>query len=79
MAKKPQRKLFFAIVFLTLLVLSSVCVSLIPCVNASKVSVQDKGLSLLSDVLNLDMTEYAITMREYPQDSYLGVMPQEHV
>ncbi len=72
-----KNKPFFVSVLLALLVLSSVYMSTMPSVNATTVTIQDKGLRILSDVLNIDTPKYSLTMRECPQDSYLGI-PQEN-
>jgi hypothetical protein len=62
---------------------------LISCVNSSMAStvtpettVQEKGLTILNEVVGLDLTKYAVTTNEVEtsqQKSYLGVVPEEDV
>ena len=78
MAKNSKRFLFTT-GFLTMLLLSSVCISLIPSAHATETAVQDKGTTILNNVVGLDITKYTTTTQQYPQDSYLDVIPQENV
>lgn len=51
----------------------------IPKVNMTTSAIQEKGLPILSNVLGLDLAKYATTSQECPQDSYMGVVPEENV
>jgi hypothetical protein len=82
MAKALKRKLLFATIFLLILLSFSAHTSLIPNVHAAEATSQEKGLSILTNVVSLDLSKYAVTAKEYPQNynsSYLGVVPQEDV
>jgi hypothetical protein len=79
---ESSRKLLFTTIFLVILLSSSAYASLIPIAFAAEASVQEKGLSILSNVVSLSLTKYAVTTKEYKQDiqpSYLGVVPQKDV
>ncbi|MEM2112387.1 MAG: hypothetical protein QXX08_11020 [Candidatus Bathyarchaeia archaeon] len=78
MAKKPKRKFLTAILLLTLLSFS-ISLTLMPNVKATEITPQQKGLTILSDVVGLDLTEYTATLQEYPSDLYLNVIPQENI
>jgi hypothetical protein len=82
MTKNSKRKLLFMTLFLTVLLVSSAYAALIPNVHAAEMTAQQKGLSILSDVVGLDLTKYTVTAEEAqagPQASYLDVVPQEKV
>jgi hypothetical protein len=77
MAKKTKLKLLFTTVFLSTLFISSAYAALTPAAHAEEISTEQKGLSILSNVVSLDLTKYATMSKEYPQGSYLGVVPKE--
>ncbi|MBE0511415.1 hypothetical protein IBX38_00010 [Candidatus Bathyarchaeota archaeon] len=79
MANQFRRKLLFITVFLVILLSYSAYAFLIPSVHAAEISTQEKGLAILNDVVGLDLTEYAAETKEYPQDLYLGILPQDIV
>ena len=82
MSDHSKRKLLLVTVFLTMLLISSAYTALIPNVNAAETTIQEKGLSILGDVVGLDLAKYTVTTKEYQLDSsasYLGVVPQENV
>ena len=65
-----------------LLVFSCVYAALVPSANAAEVTNQQKGLSILSNVVGLNLTKYTVTAEDAqagPQASYLDVVPQEKV
>jgi hypothetical protein len=65
-----------------LLVFSSVYATLVPSANAAEVTNKQKGLSILSNVVGLNLTKYAVTAEDIqvgPQASYLDVVLQEKV
>ncbi|MDI9577879.1 MAG: hypothetical protein QM398_07085 [Thermoproteota archaeon] len=64
-------------IFALIVLISSSSYALMPSVNAAEVSNQQKGLTVLSDVLGLTLADYNTTVQIYPTDSYLGVIPQE--
>jgi hypothetical protein len=79
---KVKRKLLFATLFLMMLLSSSVYAALIPNGSAAELTASEKGLSILGDVVGLDLSKYAVTIKEYPQSynsSYLGVVPQTDI
>lgn len=75
---KNRLKLLFLTVLL-LMLSSAVLVSLIPNAYASETSTHEKMLTILKDVVGLDLTKYTIETKEYPLDTYVGVLPQENV
>lgn len=79
MAKQTKRKLLFITVFLLMLLISSSYATLVPSAKAAELTTQEKGLAISDNVVGLDLTKYAINTKEYPQDSYKGVLPQEEV
>jgi len=79
MAKKTK-KLLFITVILSLLLIFSTYKALVPNVHATETILEEKGLSILRNVVGLDLTKYTVVTKEYPQDpqpSYLNVIPQE--
>ena len=79
---KDKRKMLFIALFLSLVLISSTQVVLLPTVGAAEVTLPKKGLAILNDVIGLDLTKYTITTRELQatqQTSYLGVIPKEDV
>jgi hypothetical protein len=50
-----------------------------PEVDVSKSAIEEKGLSILSNVLSLDMEKYATASKEGPQDLYMDAIPEENV
>lgn len=80
MIKISKQKNLLVIVSLTLLLISCVYVSLMPSAHATELTLQQKGLSIMNDVIGLDIAKYAVTTTQVdPQASYLGVAPQENV
>jgi len=82
MTNDSRQKLLVITVFLTMLLVSSVSASLMPSVHAAEMTVQQKGLSILSNVVGLDLAKYDVPAKEYQPDlqaSYLGVVPQKCV
>ena len=53
--------------------------ALTPKVNAADMTLQQKGMTILSDAVGLDLTKYETLAKEYPQDSYFGVIPERNV
>jgi hypothetical protein len=81
MAKETKKLLFIAVI-LSLLFISSTYAALIPNVHAAEMTNQKKGLSILSNVVGLDLAKYAVTTKETqvdPQALYPGVVTQENV
>jgi hypothetical protein len=78
MTNESKHKLLTA-VFLSALLICSVYAVLIPNVQASEMTIEQKGLAVLSNVVGLDTAKYVVNAKEYPPDSYLGVLPQENI
>jgi hypothetical protein len=53
--------------------------SLIPNIDRPRSTVEEKGIPILSDVVSVDLEKYTLVSEKLPQDSYLGVIPQENV
>ncbi len=82
MTENSRRKLLFTMLFLIILVVSSTYAAITPSVQAAKMTPQQKGLTILSDVVGVDLTKYNVAVKDYSeasQASYLGVVPQQSV
>lgn len=82
MTKNSKRKFLLITVFLSVLLSCSAYGSLIPNAPAAELTIQQKGLTILSNVVGLDLAKYNVTTTEYQpnvQASYLGVVPQTNV
>ena len=82
MAKFVKRHFLLSIVLFSLLLVFSVTSSLAAPVYFPKPTTQEKGLTILNNVVGIDLTKYTVASKEYPQDyqtSYFGVVPQENV
>jgi hypothetical protein len=78
MVKETKRKLrYITVVLGSLLLLSITYSSLIANAHAVELTPREKGLAALNSVVGLDFTKYTTMSKEYPPDSYLGVVPQE--
>lgn len=78
MIKISKQKILLSTAFLTLLLISRTYASSMPTVNA-QVTTQQKGLTILSNVIGLDLSKYTTSPQEAPADSYLNVVPQENI
>lgn len=82
MKKIIKRPFLISSVLFSLLLFSCVYSSLSSAVYAAEETIRKNGLTILSDVVGLDITKYAVTTKEYPQNynsSYLSVVPQKDV
>jgi hypothetical protein len=82
MLKDSKRKLLFVTVILVALLISTAYATLAPSVRAAQATSREKGLSILKNVVDLDLTKYMVTVEEAPKDSqisYFDVAPQEDV
>lgn len=82
MTETSKHKLLFTTFLLSALLISSVYSVLIPCAHAEEMTIQQKGLSILSNVVGLDLAKYEVSAKEYSPDtqaSYLGVVSQNSV
>src|SRR3989304_4124551 len=82
MTKNSEKRFLFATIFLTILLVSSAYATLIPKAQAAEPTIQQKGLTVLNNVVGIDVTKYNVTTQEYPEDvkaSYMGVVPQRSV
>jgi hypothetical protein len=81
MNKKPQKKLLFTFLFIIMITFSTYAY-VIPNVNAAQPTIQQKGVTILSNVIGLDTSKYSIDIKTYQpdtSDSYLGIVPQGNV
>jgi hypothetical protein len=82
MIKISKQKTLSITILLTLLLVSTASAALIPKAQAAEPTIQQKGLTVLNNVVGIDLTKYNVTTREYPEDvkaSYMGVVPQRSV
>ena len=80
MSENSRRKLLFTMLFLTILVVSSTYAAITPNVQAAEMTPQQKGLTALNNLVNLDLAKYAVTTEEnseYPRS--LGAVLEETV
>jgi hypothetical protein len=68
-------KLLFTTFFLSMLLAASAYTTLVSNVNAAELTLQQKGETVLSDVVGVDLTKYTTVIAEHLQDAYLGVLP----
>ena len=66
------------ICFITLLFFSAYAYT-IPNVQASEISIQQKGIELTNTVIGVNSTKYTAVPIQYQQNSYFGVLPQENM
>jgi hypothetical protein len=67
----------YRFVIMTVLLLSSILVSSFSLVNASsEATIQDKSLSILNDVVNLNVVKYSTSLKQQQQDNFL-TLPQQ--
>ncbi len=78
MTKKPQRLLLITIL-LTVLLISSVYAILTPSAQAAEPTLEEKASSILGNVLNLNLAKYTPTVKVGPQDSYMGIVPEDNI
>jgi hypothetical protein len=64
---------------LTALLISSAYAIFTPGARAAEPTIQEKGVSILSNVAGLDLAKYNVTTEEYQQDSYFDVVPEDNV
>lgn len=81
MITKPQRKVLFLAIILTLMLISGPFEILIPNAQAAEPTIQQRGLSILSNVVGLNLEKYDVTSKEAQDNSlsYLNVVPQKTV
>lgn len=80
MNKNSKRKLLFTMLFLTILVVSSIYTVKIPEAQAAEMTTQQKGLTALNNLVDLDLAKYAVTTKENSQYTRsLGTVSQETV
>jgi hypothetical protein len=79
MTKHVKKHFLLSILIFSLLLISCLYSIMAPSAYATEETLQEKGLVISNDVVGLDLTKYATTAKEFPQDSYLGVLPQESI
>jgi hypothetical protein len=81
MYKNSRGKILVAFAVIVLLIFSAYG-SLLPNVNASFPSTQQKGATILGDVVGLDLSKYNVLVESPSNGSvstYCGIVPQENV
>ena len=84
MAKKNVRKFLVTGIFIIVLLAFSANLFAVSNVYGSEAPIQEKGLSTLNSVLNIDLAKYSVTAKTDSSDTeipfaYFGVIPQEGV
>ena len=79
MAEKPKHKLLFITVLLIALLSASAYAARTSNVHAAEPTLQEKGLTVLNNVVGIDLAEYTAVPKDFASDSYFGVLPQEKV
>jgi hypothetical protein len=80
--KNSNCKQLFVAVFLVTLLASSAYAALIPAAYAAQQPILDKGLSVLSNVVGLNLTKYSVDAKEISADnqaSLFGDAPKKDV
>ncbi len=72
MTKDSKRKLTSITLLLILLLIASAYISLLPTVNAAEPNLQEKALSVLSDVVDLNTEEYATSQSTQRDNQFLS-------
>ena len=62
---------------LSLLLIVCLYLSLASPVCGAEETVQEKGLTILNDVVGFDVAKYSTTSKQYSQDSFVGGLPQQ--
>ena len=78
MTKTSKQKLLTTTVLLTVLLISTTYALLVPTAHAAEITTKQKGLAIMSNVINLNLEKYKTTSQELPQDSYMDIVPQEN-
>jgi hypothetical protein len=79
MTECVKKHFLLSTVLFSLLFISCLYSIMAPSAYAAEETLQETGLVISNDVIGLDLTKYAIDTKEFPQDSYLGVIPQERI
>lgn len=80
MVKNSKRKPLFMTLLLTILLVSSAYAIVVPKVQAAEMTAHQKGLTVLSSVVGVDLTKYDVATEENSQyPPYLGAVLQENV
>lgn len=77
-----EKSKVFTTIIITALILICTFASLITNANAAEPTVQQKGLTILNNVVDVDSSKYNVATKYYPpnpQATYLGVVPQESI
>jgi hypothetical protein len=77
--KHVKKHFLLSIVIFSLLLISCIYSSLVVPVCAQEQTSVERGLIFLTDVAGFDLTKYETIPKEYPQDSYFGVVLKENV
>ena len=62
-----------------MLLLLSICSTLLPTVKAVELTNQQKSLDILTNVLNLNTSQYNLIEKEYPQSKYRDFLPEQKI
>jgi hypothetical protein len=73
-----KQKMLAITILLSMLMISSAAV-FAPEVQATELTIQEKGLTILNDVVGIDVAEYTTTPKTLSPNSYFDVIPQENV
>jgi len=79
MVKDSKRRLLFITVLAIILLSSCVYMSLIPNVHAAEITPTTKGLTIINQVVGVDLTRYNATSTLDVSGSYLNELPNENV
>ena len=65
------------ILLVLLLILSIIYVSFVHDTKAEEITSQEKALTIIADVVGVDISKHTINQLQTPQNNYLDVLPQE--
>ena len=75
--KISEKRLFFATIS-AFIILSSFCAFRFPLVQATEMTIQQKGLSVINNVLNVEISNYSVNAKSL-KDSYVGAVQQDDI
>jgi hypothetical protein len=78
MAKIFKLRFFLLTILLSMLLLSATP-SFLPAAHALEPTLQEKGVSILSNVAGIDVAEYAVTSRKTPTYQYFDVLSEDTI
>lgn len=77
--KGRNRSLLFISIVVILLPISIICIYNAASASAKEITVQQRGQIILTDVLGIDLSKYTLTIQQYNEEPFLGIVPQSNI